>query len=389
MENNGQNVNGKDIKKKSAIPAVLIGCAVIIFFGIFAVLAVVTYLYFDRDGDIFGTNRIPPTPIPPTPIADVSLQPIPTDAPTTISSPENGPSTDFKRVFITDPHLKLDFATIIVPSGWTYNSEFSWNLANPMCPEKVDVKIWNSKGFELIELHTGGAYIQFSGARQRVHVNGSNYMGATVRPYMTAEQALSNIVLPQYRPSSQIISTSPAQNASYNQTLATASLKTYLNGEQISEMVIVRVDKNVSGDSVLWKISSIMIFGAKEDFDAELGAAVKTLAFNEAWVKVKDQITDEIARKNINSINQLAENTRQIVRERTGAVSEAHRKWEQTYLGVSDYTDPHTGKKVELGFYKKYTWINSSGKVYQTDDPNADPNTFTNDLTWRRSSTAN
>lgn len=378
-----------DKKKRTVLFAVIAAAGLLFFF--FIVLAAGGIFYF------IGTQEEePPTPqiswtenpgeLPGMPPISPDGTPVPyqsIDVPAG-TQPPAAPSSGFQKIYITDPHIQVDLAAIVVPSQWRQESQFRWDMTNPSQPQNFYVKIWNPMGSEKLELYTGNSYIDFlNSAQKQLHPAGSNYLGRTVKPFMDAQNALRSIVLPQYRPSSQILSVQNIPGRDGNELKALATLQTGGQGQTVQESVIVTVYKHTFGGNVNWEIPLIVIAGAAPQEEMEFANYIQTLAFNPAWEDARVKIADDLRAKKINSINQTAASVKQIVDARRQATSSVHNKWDQTIRGVENYSDPHTGRTVELDFKPKYTWLNSQGEAYQTDDPMLNPNSASGRSDWK------
>jgi len=220
---------------------------------------------------------------------------------------------------------------------------------------------------------------------------GSNYMGMMVYPMQDPFSFLTQMVFRQLRPQAQnvqIVEQKPVPQAAQKfqkqsvmpnvQYQAGAVTLVYDEGGIRFREKMVAVIEAVMGQGMgMWTNRATTTVRAP---DAEFERAQRLLALiegsiqgNPQWVSGENRGAAQRAQNARETQRYLQDQSRQMLDEKRQTHAEMrHDSW-LFLTGQEDYVNPHTGQVEQGSNQYKRRWINGSGDVIYTDDPNYDP----------------
>jgi hypothetical protein len=306
---------------------------------------------------------------------------------------------------------------MLVPADWTFSGGIQWVLDCPAMPATGAFQVTAPDGLAAFQAFPNRMFTWNTDPNsQRFFPRGARYFGTEVQPPTNAEGYIRQFLLPRFRgdladlrvadlkPLPELAQAmKPQQQANpYAQTTtdaAKACLEYTRGGQQIEEEVYVVVQ------SVQWPMQSM--FGviqhhiwlpdhqfsfraARGQLDANrklFETMAKSFKVNPQWFAKYNQLVQALARQQIQRIRQVGEISRivsQTANEISDMMNETYNERQRVndkiatdfsrYIrGVEPYTDPNTGKEVELPSGYKNAWVSSSGEYVVSDDAGYDP----------------
>jgi len=316
----------------------------------------------------------------------------------------------------------LELFRMLVPAGWQFQGGCQWLLDNPGMPATVAFQVANPHGPESFEvLPNINLTWNNNPMTQMMFPVGSHYFGAEVRPPMGIRQALRELVLPRYRSrmqNLQILNEEPQPDlprlARSEAPLSGGSAEggkvriRYTWQNQVCDEEIYGVVEAFrapiatlfgTGEVVIWFVDFLFSFRAAADrleVSADLfGALIRSFQLNPHWYAAYKSIVQQLSRQQIqriHSIGQIGQMYAQSGREmreqnlhdwytRQEIYDRLATDWSRTIRDVDAFVDPHRQEVVELPSGYGNAWANNLGEYVLTDDPNFNPNLYSN-LHW-------
>jgi hypothetical protein len=226
--------------------------------------------------------------------------------------------------------------------------------------------------------------------------DGSNYMGMTVWPLVTAREFVTQLVFPYSHPQAQQVrvveqrdlpdlarmlqqaqqAMMPGVSFGYDAAVVKA---TYLDaGVSYDEVLVAAVEDWGQVGAGAWKNRSTLYAraprGELADWEPVLGVILNSVGLNAQWVagEIQGQITrGQIAQRTYSEVQRIGQ---EIVEHQQKTNAEIHSDVFLTLTEQEEYVNPYTNE-VEVGSNQwKHRWVNESGEVIYTDVEDYDPN---------------
>ncbi|MBM3241284.1 hypothetical protein FJZ31_33800 [Candidatus Poribacteria bacterium] len=238
---------------------------------------------------------------------------------------------------------------------------------------------------------------------------GSNYMGMTVSPVMTAQQFITQVVIPQAHPQArnvQVIEQRalPELAQRYQQQAASFAIPLQVRcdaavltltydegGIQYKEKALALIEDRGALFAGEWLNRETRFFRAPVDeFDQWMPvfSVIQTsVKLNPQWWQGELKGQMERAGIVIKTLKELQELDRQITENRQKTMAEIHNDMFLTLTDQEEYINPYTNE-VDVGSNQwKHRWVTEGGDIFYTDDDNFDPNRVStlNRTDWKQS----
>lgn len=325
-----------------------------------------------------------------------------------------------KQLTCTDTQgTGLELFRMLIPSGWQFEGGCRWLLDNPGMPAAVAFQVTNPQGAEMFSvLPNINLTWNNNPLGGFLHPVGSRYFGAEVRPPMGVAQALRELVLPRnraYAEGLRIVAEEPQPDlprlvkseapvsggsAEGGKVRVQYSLQGHQFEEDIYGVVEVFRAPIPSGfgvnEIVIWFVDYLFTFRASAGLlDATMDlfkVMIGSFQLNPHWYAAFKSIAQQLARQqiqhihHIGQIGQMLAQTSSQLREqnlndwyaRQQVYDRLSTDWSRTIRGVDAFYDPHREEVVELPSGYGQAWANNLGEYVLTEDPNFNPNLYSN-----------
>ena len=329
----------------------------------------------------------------------------------------------FKEFTYTDLEgTGLPLFRVLVPSGWTSEGGCRWMLDNPGMPASVGFRFNNPEGAEMFEILPNMNFTWNNNPMTGLMFPvGSRYFGAEVRPLMSVQHALRELVLPRYRADVENLQIL-REEAQPDLPRLVRSEAAVTGGSAEGGKVRIRYtargreyEEDIYGVVEAFRAPIPMMFGVVEvvfwvvDYLFSFRAAAKRLdatadifkvmigsfKLNPHWYAAYQSVVQYLAQQqiqrihHIGQISQILAQTGREIREQNLSAWYAR---QDTYdrlatdrsraiRGVDAFYDPHRQEVVELSSGYGHAWATSLGDYILTEDSGFDPNVHSN-LNW-------
>ncbi len=317
----------------------------------------------------------------------------------------------------------IEAFSLLVPTDWQADAGITWVLDNPGMPATSYLRVVNPKGKEEFNVYPNQSFFWTDDPMtQQLKPIGSRYFGMEVLPNVSAEEALTEIVIPRLRPDLvdyQVISTGTLENSSSSQTLeqgvtttsegAKIRLEYAQNGTAIEEEIYCLVEainipvQSFSGmkTQIDWYVDHIASFkAAKGQLDANtklFQTMAYSLKLNPQWFSKYNQVINYLVQAQIQQIQSVGQLSRIIAQtndeisdemmdsynQRQAVDDKIAEDFSQYMRGVDSYYDPAAQESVELPSGYQNAWTNDLGEYILADSASFDPNVESN-LNWKK-----
>jgi hypothetical protein len=105
-----------------------------------------------------------------------------------------------KCTYIDQQGTGIEAFSFLMPSDWKFEGGMQWILDNPAMPSVTAFRVFNHEGKEQFEVFPNHCYF-WTTNQQQLYISppGSRYFGSIVMQPLSAEEALLNIILPEFR----------------------------------------------------------------------------------------------------------------------------------------------------------------------------------------------
>jgi hypothetical protein len=307
---------------------------------------------------------------------------------------------------------------LLVPSGWEFRGAVQWHIENPMVPVTASFQAYNPKGLEALELlPTLPFYVSAEARRYRGMQH--RYAGNIIRPLAPASEVLQDTVLPTYRGGVQGLRIAKLEDVTealrsgrsgtpYEEARLDSACKArvqYQLGRYAIEEELTCGIESTSFATYAWGMpvqhtywQANYLLGARAavgqlDRLSDLYAAmVRSIRLNWQWMGFVRQLVVQMIQgriQHIRAIGQIgAEYARMgaqmraenydLYQRRGSAYDRVADLASQTIRDVNVYLDPGMGLEVELPTAYGHAWGDGQGGYVMTDDPNFNPNLYSN-----------
>lgn len=225
---------------------------------------------------------------------------------------------------------------------------------------------------------------------------GSNYMGMTVYPLMSARQFIQDVAFPYAHPQASNVQVTEQKNLpklaqkyqhgmqailpqfafSYDAALVTTTYRE--GGESYREKMVAVVEDWGQLGAGMWGNKETFLIrtpvGEFEKWEPYFSMIQSSVKLNSKWVA--GEIQGQIKRGEIvlNTQREIQRIEREIVEHRQRTNAEIHNDMFLTLTDQEEYVNPYT-KEIEIGSNQwQFRWVNESGDVIYTDSEEYDPN---------------
>lgn len=318
----------------------------------------------------------------------------------------------------------LEAFRMLIPAGWKAQGGVYWLPANPGMPAVLGFKVFNPEGLEAFEVFPNQPFYWSNDPMTRMTFPvGSFYFGNEVRPPMSAQQMLREIVLPRFRriPGLEILQEEHlpdlpvqlrANSPGGQNTLASADGARiriqYPQENQVKEEEIYGVvELTRIAMPGMWGAMEIVFWTADYLFSLQarsgqlqnlkdlFQAMLTSIRINPQWYAQVMQISQYMIQNQIRHIqnigqlsrtisqthNQISDMMMESYNQRQQVMDHISDNFSQYMRGVESYYDPNAGRGVELPSSYNYAWSNALGEYIVSNDPNFDPNIGSN-VNW-------
>jgi len=317
------------------------------------------------------------------------------------------PSADQKSFLFRRVHEPNEKAfSILIPNNWIVEGGILRidPTANGGATNSIDAKLQFSvkkdkAGSVMIRWLPELLYKDMRGSPARAmgqFPDGSNYMGMTVWPLLSACDFLSKGVFQQVHPRAKNVRVLEKRNLpgvakKYSQALAASMpgvnftytagviLVTYEeNGVSYKELLYTAVENWGMLGAGAWKNCSTFYFRTPvkeyDSYSKVFAVMQNSVILNMQWVvgEIKGQIQrGKIAHMTYEEIQRIG---REIVKGQQSTNAQIHTESGLAIRGLEQYTNPHTGEKETGSNLWNNRWMDNNGNVIFSDDDNFDPN---------------
>ena len=341
----------------------------------------------------------------------------------------SGPGTQLIRgiklkmfVYTDTQGTGLEMFRLLLPVGWQFQGGCNWLLDNPGMPATVAFRVQNPRGAEGFEIFPSQNFVWNNNPMARaLQPIGSRHFGAEVRPVMSIQEAMHNFVLPRYRAGVQnlrILNQEPLPDLPHlarSEALTSGgsaeggkiriqfSWQGHIFDEEIYAMVeVFRIPVSTmfsQSELVYWYLNFIFSFraaaGRLDDSAKLFYVMISSFRMNPHWVAALKSIIQSLIQMQIQRIHHIGQ-IGQIYAQTGREIREQNlRDWytrQELYdrlatersrqiRGVDAFIDPHKQEVVELPSGYGNAWANNLGEYILTEDPNFNPNQYSN-LHW-------
>ena len=341
----------------------------------------------------------------------------------------NEASTDFLRfkkfTYIDQQGTGIEAFSFLMPSDWMFEGGMQWILDNPAMPSVTAFKVFNPAGKEQFEVFPNHCYF-WTNNQQQLFITppGSRYFGSTVMQPVSAEEALLNIILPEFRngfPALNVINhenvpelpqiLGAGNQGGGNVTSGATGAKlrvSYIMDNVMMEEEFYAVVETISFPiqsmygifyNTIWYIDYIFSFKAEkgelENNTKVFQTITSSFKLNPEWYAKYSNVIEYLAQQRISQIRSIGEFSRMLSRmsdqmseekmqqfqARGDIYDKVSQKFSDNMLGIDRYYDPFEEREVELPSGYNHAWSNNNGEYILSDNPNFNPNVGSN-LHW-------
>ena len=332
------------------------------------------------------------------------------------------------QLFVTYRHVDLrtglEAFRLLIPKGWQVEGAIAWS-ANPALPATSDFRIHSQGGSEELRLFPTQSYFWTDNPLfLATNPPGSLRFGTLVAQPIDLDGAFRQLILPRFRPGVadlQIVGRERVPElAALAAGTATPGVDARAEGGKIrltyreagaarEEEIYAAVSQfrtDLPGSAIsrpyfinYWFVDYVFSFRARKGqldaFARTFQTMIFSLRVNPQWfakvLNVKEALV-QLAIREIHAVGRMGEI---IARAGSQIREDQQRAWEQRQQvqdkiaqnfgdhirGVERYTDPFSGKEVELPSGYGHAWANNLGEYVVTDNPDYNPNVGSN-LHW-------
>jgi hypothetical protein len=330
-----------------------------------------------------------------------------------------------KYTYIDQQGTGIEAFTFLMPSDWKFEGGMQWILDNPAMPSVTAFRVFNPEGKEQFEVFPNHCYF-WTTNQQQLYISppGSRYFGSIVMQPISAEQALLNIILPEFRygfPALNVIHHEdvpelPKILGAGNQSggiVSSAATGAKLRVSYIADGVTMEEEFYSVVESItfpiqsmygtfyntIWYIDYIFSFKAEkgelENNTKVFQTITSSFKLNPDWYAKYSNVIEYMAQQKISQIRSIGEFSRMLSRmsdqmsaenmQQYKARGDVYDKVSQNFsdntLGNERYYDPFEEREVELPSGYNHAWSNNNGEYIMSDNPNFNPNVGSN-LHW-------
>jgi DNA-directed RNA polymerase subunit RPC12/RpoP len=313
----------------------------------------------------------------------------------------------------------LELFRVLLPVGWQFQGGCNWLLDNPGMPATVAFRVHNPQGAEVFEVFPNMNFIWNKNPLARgMSPKGSRYFGAEVRPVMGIQEALRNLLLPRYRSGVENLRIVYEENLPDLPRLARSEAPLAGGSAEGGKMRIQftwkghQLEEEIYGVVEVFRAPTASMFGHSEvfiwflDFLFSFRAAagrldnagklfyvmISSFQLNPQWYAAYKSIVHTMAQmqiqriQHIGQIGQIYAQTGREIREqnlrdwysRQEVYDRLATERSRQIRGVDGFFDPHKQEIVELPSGYGNAWANNLGEYILTEDPNFNPNQYSN-----------
>ncbi len=331
-----------------------------------------------------------------------------------------------KYTYIDQQGTGLPAYSFLMPSDWAYEGGITWILDNPAMPAVSAFRIYDPKGKAEFEVFANHCYFWTTNLQLLgMFPPGTKYFGSTVKKPVTAQKALRNIILSEYRNRFQDLKVIKDEDfpelpkalgagqlaqgyGSSGATGAKLRVSYSQNGIPMEEefyAVVESMTFPVQGMygttyNTIWYVDYVFSFKAeKEKLESNtqvFQTITSSLKVNPQWYAKYSNVIEYLAQQQITRIKSVGEFSRMLSQmsdqisdekmqqfeSRGDVYDKVSQKFSDNTLGIDRYYDPHEGREVELPSGYNHAWSNNNGEYIVSDNPNFNPNVGSN-LDWK------
>jgi len=331
-----------------------------------------------------------------------------------------------KYTYIDQQGTGLPAYSFLMPSDWAYEGGITWILDNPAMPAVSAFRVYDPKGKAEFEVFANHCYFWTTNLQLLgMFPPGTKYFGSTVKKPVTAQKALRNIILSEYRNRFQDLKVIKDEDfpelpkalgagqlaqgyGSSGATGAKLRVSYSQNGIPMEEefyAVVESMTFPVQGMygttyNTIWYVDYVFSFKAeKEKLESNtqvFQTITSSLKVNPQWYAKYSNVIEYLAQQQITRIKSVGEFSRMLSQmsdqisdekmqqfeSRGDVYDKVSQKFSDNTLGIDRYYDPHEGREVELPSGYNHAWSNNNGEYIVSDNPNFNPNVGSN-LDWK------
>ena len=333
----------------------------------------------------------------------------------------------FKKMVYTDREgTGIEAFSFLMPSDWQFEGGIWWLLDQPAMPANSSIRVFNPASAEEFEILPNSCFFWTTNLQLLgMFPPGSKYFGSTVKKPVSANKALTDLVVPWVRgsmPELKVVSDNEfpelvevlgigknnSEGLSNKAEAAKIKISYRKNGIPIDEEIWGVVEqfsfpvKGMFGVTwnTLWYVHFLISFKAEkgklEEHTKTFQTITSSFKVNPKWQAKYEHMMEYLAQQQIQQIRSVGELSRMLTQMSDQMRSENLAQFEQrsnvydkvaqmhsdNILGIDRYFDPYEGREVELPSGYNHVWCNNLGEYVLTDNPNYNPNIGDN-LTWQ------
>ncbi len=313
----------------------------------------------------------------------------------------------------------LELFRMLVPAGWQFRGGCRWQPENPGMPATVAFQVSNPRGLELFEVLPN---LNFTWTRnpltRSMFPAGSRYFGAEVRPPMSLQQALRDLVLPRYRsgvanlavlkeesqPDLPRLVHSEASASGGSAEGGRVRVRYTLDADTFEEELYAVIETfraplaTMLGPTeiLFWFVDFCFAFrsaAGRLDATGDLfKAMLGSFRLNPSWSAAYKAVVQQLAQQQMQRIRQVGQIGEFIARTGREMRNQNLADWysrqaaydriavdaSRTVRGVDGFFDPHREAVVELPSGYGHAWANELGEYILAQDATFDPNLSSN-----------
>jgi len=320
--------------------------------------------------------------------------------------------------YIDTKGIGIEAFSLLVPSDWEAEADIAWVLDNPGMPASLYLHVWNPEGKEEYTVYPAQSFFWSDNPMvSSMFPTGSKYFGMEVLEPVSAETALTEIVMPRMKSGIgdyEITKSESLENTADTTQDAngiTTSSEGWVmrieyreNGAQMEEEVWCLVNsatfpiQSLWGTtwSTTWYVDYISSFKAEkgklDESGMEFEAMSKSLKLNPLWYSKYNQVIEYLVAQQIERIQSVGELSR-IISQTNDEISDMimdsynnrqatedriYDNFSQYMRGVDEYYDPVGQQAVELPSGYENAWVNNLGEYILSDSASYNPNIGSN-----------
>lgn len=316
-----------------------------------------------------------------------------------------------------DPATGLVAFKCLVPKGWKVEGGVTWS-ANPALPAQSRFRFYDPRSQAELNLFPTQAYY-WTDNRLFLATNppGTLRFNVLVAQPLDLDAAFSRVVLPNARPGVKLAVVKrervpelaalargePAQGARTSADAGKVRV-VYQEGratieEEFYAAVFHLIIPGQGWSEDYWYVDYVFSFrAAKGELDSRarlFQTMIYSMTLNPQWFAKVVNTKEALIAQNIQGIRRLGQIGSTIAAASSQLREDQQRDWERrqaiqdkvaqaqsdTIRGIDRFTDPHSGKEVELPSGYGNAWANNLGEYIVTDSPSLNPNIGSN-LHW-------